>query len=170
MKPDKTIPALYGGTIMGIISSIPVLNLLNCLCCAPILLGGLLAVYFYKKNFTSETPPLTSNDCITVGALSGVFGAIIATVLSLITVQLFGNITMEMLLEWLRNAEIDLPEEFWESMEQGMSDVKNLGQITLGLIVSLIIYSIFGLLGGLIGYSIFKPKQQVMTPPYTTPL
>src|SRR5258708_39925789 len=91
-KPDKLIPALYGGIIMGLISSIPFLNLVNCLCCAGVLLGGFLAVMFYKKNFTPDTPPFTSGDCLAVGAMAGVVGAFVGTILSLIFAAIFGDV------------------------------------------------------------------------------
>ena len=42
-KPDKIIPALYGGIIMALVSTIPFVSFINCLCCAGIMLGGLLA-------------------------------------------------------------------------------------------------------------------------------
>ena len=80
-KPDKLIPAIYGGIIMGVISAVPFLNFINCLCCAGILLGGFFAVMFYKNNFTPDTPPFTSSDCMVVGVLSGVCGAVVGTVL-----------------------------------------------------------------------------------------
>ena len=81
-KPDKFIPALYGGVIMGIVSSVPFLSAINCLCCAGIMFGGFLAVFFYKNNFTPDTPPYTTGDCMAVGALAGVVGAFVGTVLN----------------------------------------------------------------------------------------
>lgn len=169
VKPDKLIPALYGGVIMAIISAIPFLSMINCLCCAGVLLGGFLSIFFYKNNFTPDTPPYTSGDCMAVGALAGVFGAIIGTVLSIISLQLFGNITGEMILEMLQNMNIELPEEAWDVMREQMAAGMSIGTVFMQLFFSLIIDTLFGLLGGLIGYGIYKPKQQIMPPPMPQP-
>jgi len=39
-KPSILMPALFGGIITGVLSGIPFLNFINCLCCAGVLLGG----------------------------------------------------------------------------------------------------------------------------------
>lgn len=158
-KPDKFIPSLYGGIIIGIISSVPFLNLLNCLCCAGVIGGGILAVFFYKQNFTPETPPYTSGDCLAVGVFSGLIGALVGTALSVIFLSLFGNVVGEYLLEFLKSSDIEIPQEALESIEQAFSQQLTLISIITDLIVSAILYSIFGMLGGLIGYNIFKTKQ-----------
>ena len=168
-KPDKLIPALYGGVIMALISAIPFINFLNCLCCAGIMLGGFFAVFFYKNNFTADTPPYTSGDCMGVGALAGVFGAIIGTVLSLAFIALFGNFWGEYVLGIIRTLDIDIPAEAFEAMEQSMSAGLSFFSVMIQLLSSLVIDTLFGMLGGLIGYSVYKPKKVAMPPPPMTP-
>lgn len=163
-KPDKLIPALYGGVIMGLISAIPFLNFLNCFCCAGILLGGILAVMFYKNNFTPDTPPFTSGDCMAVGALAGVAGAVVNVFLTIAFLALFGNITQQFLLDFLHSMNLQLPDEAWRAIEEGLTEDKTGFALAMNFVVGLFIDSIFGLLGGLIGYSIFKPKQTPMPP------
>jgi hypothetical protein len=164
-KPDKLLPAIYGGIIMGLLSEIPFVNLINCLCCAGLIIGGLMAVFFYKSNFTPDTVPFTAGDCLSVGALSGVFGALTATVLSLIISAMFGDVMMEFLRNWIENSNIKLPdqvrEQFYEALETESSSVS----FVTNFFFSIIIFPLFGLLGGLIGYGIFKPNQQLMPPP-----
>ena len=162
-KPAKIIPALYGGIIMGLISSIPFLAIVNCLCCAGILSGGFLAVLFYKKNFTPETPPFTAGDCLALGALAGVFGAVVDTILSLVFIAIFGNIAQEFLLNFVRN--LNIPQEALDIIEEAVNQATSGAAIFLNFITTLISYSLFGMLGGLIGYGIYKPKQQTMPPP-----
>ncbi len=168
-KPDKFIPALYGGIIMGLISSIPFLNLVNCLCCAGVLFGGFLAVMFYKNNFTPDTPPFTSGDCIAVGALSGVVGAVVGTALSLIFNAIFGDVARQFLLNVLKNSNLQLPPEVMDRLEEAMNEGASGFRIILRFFPSLFAEALFGLLGGLIGYSIFKPKQQVPVAPPPMP-
>lgn len=164
-KPDKIIPALYGGVIIGVISAVPFLSIINCLCCAGVLLGGFLAVYFYKNNFTPDTMPYTTGDCMLVGVIAGVFGAIIDTILSATFMMLFGNVAQEFILEILRNMDLQLPEEAWDAIEEAFSGEFTAFVLFMGLVFNLIFFSIFGLLGGLIGYSVYKPKPQIPPPP-----
>ncbi len=169
-KPDKMIPALYGGIIMGVISAVPFLSIINCLCCAGVLLGGVLAVMFYKNNFTPDTPPFTTGDCMAVGALSGVFGAVVGAVLGSFFLAIFGNISGEFILEFLKNSNINLPPEALDQMEQGFRESASASQFFISLGTSLIVDPLFGLLGGLLGYSIFKPKKPPYNPfPMTPP-
>ncbi|TLY32330.1 MAG: hypothetical protein E6K56_03505 [Ignavibacteria bacterium] len=158
-KPDKKIPALYGGIIMGLVSSIPFLSLINCLCCAGILLGGFLGVMFYKKNFTPDTPPFTAGDCAAVGALAGVVGAVVGTVLSLLFVALVGDVARQFILDLLKNSNLQLPQGFLQMFEERMREGATGLALVFRLMAALVIDSVFGLLGGLIGYSVFKTKQ-----------
>ena len=168
-KPDKTIPAIYGGLVMGLISAIPFLSILNCFCCAGVMLGGFLAVYFYKNEFTPDTPPFTSGDCVAVGALAGVMGAVIGTALSLFILMVFGNVTRQILLGILHNLNLNLPQELWDKIEESLNEGLTFFKIIADLFGSLVIDTIFGLLGGLIAYSIYKPKPQLMPPPPPPP-
>ena len=161
-KPSKLMPALYGGLIMGAISGLPVLNLLNCLCCAGILLGGFLSVMFYKNEFAPNMPPLTNADCIQVGAIAGLFGALFGTILHILTLATLGNVSNEMMLEMMRN--FNLPPEILDRMEQSVTQSDQMTGLSIGIsfVTSLIIDPLFGLLGGLIGFSVFKPKPSPM--------
>jgi len=169
-KPDKLIPAVYGGAIMALISAIPFINFVNCLCCAGVMLGGFLAVFFYKNNFPPDsTLTYTSGDCMGVGALAGVFGAVFGTILSFAVMALFGNFWIEYLLEMMRSFNVDIPSEAMEAMEQSMSAGISAFSIIFQLIANLIIDTLFGLVGGLIGYSVYKPKKSAMPPPMPQP-
>jgi len=81
-----------GGVIMGAISGIPFLNFINCLCCAGIIFGGFMAVFFYNKDLKPGDPPLMSSDALQLGALAGVFGAITGDILTVILHFALGNI------------------------------------------------------------------------------
>jgi hypothetical protein len=168
-KPDKLIPALYGGVIMALISSIPFISMVNCLCCAGVMLGGFLAVFFYKNNFTPDTPPFTSGDCMAVGALAGVFGAIIGTVLSIAFLALFGNIMGAFILDIMKNMNLNIPGEAIDAIEESLNSPLTFFSMVLQLFGGLAIDSLFGLLGGLIGYSVYKPKGHMIPPPMPQP-
>jgi hypothetical protein len=167
-KPNKLMPALYGGIIMGVISGIPFLNLLNCCCCAGILLGGVLAVFFYKNDLKEGMPPLTSGDAIEVGALAGVIGAVIGSILTAGFLAALGNVSGQAIMGILERLKDQMPPG---TLDQAEQKIREGGFSILQLVISLVVDTVFGLLGGLIGFAIFKPKPQMLhaQPPAVPP-
>jgi hypothetical protein len=160
-KPSKLMPALFGGIITGVLSGIPFLNFINCVCCAGVLLGGFMAVFFYNKDITPQMSPLTSKDGLQLGALSGLFGAVVGTIISALLLAIIGNPAGQAMFDLVYNLYDSMgildqmPPDAIDQMEQGMKE----GELSaMSVIGSLIVYPIFGLLGGLIGYSVYKPK------------
>jgi hypothetical protein len=170
-KPNKLSPALYGGIVMGVISGVPFLNLLNCFCCAGILLGGFLAVFFYTRDLTPESPPLSSSDGLQLGAYAGLFGAVIGTTLSAVFLLAVGNMSAEFIAALLREMSDIFPEETLEQLDQAFEQSRELTPLAVvwQFMYSIIIDPLFGLLGGLIGYSVYKPKPVTVNlqPPST---
>jgi hypothetical protein len=162
-KPNKMLPALYGGIILAVISNIPFLNFVNCLCCAGVLFGGFMAVFFYKNELGEGSSPLASSDGIQLGALAGLFGAVIGFVLQFLLLKIIGNVTGEAMFSMMENMFGDkMPPESLEQMREGMTEG---GVSVMNFVVGLIINPIFGLLGGLIGFQVFKPKTVVLPSP-----
>ncbi len=178
MKPSKMLPVLYAGVLTGVISSVPILNFVNCCCCAGILAGGILGVFFYKQHFNPQMPQMTSGDCLSVGALTGLVGAIVSFLLSGMFLALFGNVAKDFILHQLQNSNLPFPPNSLDEFEHSLQDMET-GFSLLNFIFNAIIDPIFGLLGGLIGWLIFKPKeivyvqqiiQQPIPPPQEPPL
>ena len=169
-KPTKFLASLYGGLVIATISSVPGLNLINCLCCAGIMLGGLVAVFIYSRELTPEMLPLTAGDGVLLGALSGVMAAFLSLLLHLVVYALFGNIAERIIYEIVHSifdatnvpAEVSqmFDEKFREALERGLTPLF----LFLSLIQDLVLYTLFGLLGGLIGYGIFKKGGQQIQP------
>lgn len=166
-NPSKLVPALIGGCVIGVLSTIPIINMGNCLCCMWILLGGVLGVYLYRREF----PPgyeLSSGDGAVVGLLSGIFGALFFTFLTYFFWAIVGLKPSHELLQsiWESRGEIS-PE-----MEEFIEDLQMKGELSplfvfIQLLFSLIIYSIFGTLGGIIGASILKKRGKTDEPAQT---
>lgn len=152
---------------MTAIAVIPGLKLVNCLCCAGVMLGGFLAVFFYKNDLKESSPPLTNGDALALGALAGLIGAVLTSVLSIIAMSLFG-MAMGSGFKQLEDMGYshNLPPEALE-MVRWLTQ----GSVLMGFIffVNLIIDPLFGLLGGLIGYAVFKPKTPPVMPPPPAP-
>ncbi|MBM4165682.1 MAG: hypothetical protein FJ218_01970 [Ignavibacteria bacterium] len=156
-KPSKMLPVLYAGVLTGVISSFPLLSFINCCCCAGILGGGVIAVFFYKQHFIPEMPLMTSGDCLQVGALSGLVGACISFLLSGFFTALFGEMMREMILRWFSDSRNLFPPDAFYQLENAMRQME-MGYSFWNLIFSLLLYPVFGMFGGFIGWGIFKPK------------
>lgn len=175
-KPSKFRSAGLAGVAMGVVSSMPGLSLINCCCCAGIIGGGVLAMYLYKQEFREDMPPLETTDGLILGILAGLVGAFSATVINLMILLVFGSWEAEMMrgimdkiLDSIErsgsipgSAADNMRTMLDDAMKQSMSVVG----ILSGLIMNLIIFPIFGMLGGLLGYSFFRPKP---VPPSAPP-
>ncbi len=156
-KPDKIRPALFGGITIAIISTVPGLNFVNCFCCAGVIFGGFLAVYFYNKNLQQmENVQLTYNDGMVIGLMAGAFGAIIGSILS----SVIGTNLQQQINKMMQYSE-EFPPELEDALYKLSEEQSTMSLIIIGLIMSLIIYCIFALLGGIIGVSIFNKKKAV---------
>jgi hypothetical protein len=177
-KPSKLRPAILGGIIVGAISGIPGLNLLNCCCCAGILLGGALSVYFYKQEFTNEMPPMESSDALILGIVAGIIGALLTTILNATISLLLGPVETQMMRNFMEKLMQKLEDRgsipsgtmdnMRDQFERAIKEGGTIGGILRSLIYALILYPIFSMLGGLIGFGMFGRKKP--TPPSQPPL
>ena len=145
-QQSKLVPAVWGGLLIGVISGVPVLNFINCACCAGVIAGGILAVYIYRNNI-DPTEPLIMGDGAVLGLLAGVFGAVIGSILD----GLFGVMTYDFLLK--ASEYIDDPE-LKGILESFDPKIMGPGIFILGFLFDLVIDCVFGLLGGLLGIAL----------------
>ncbi|MGQ9815610.1 MAG: hypothetical protein ACUVR3_10765, partial [Candidatus Roseilinea sp.] len=75
------IAAGIAGVAMGILSSIPILSLGNCLLCGWVWGGAIFAVWLYKRNENSVT--VTTGQGIVIGLVAALIGAVTSWVLSI---------------------------------------------------------------------------------------
>lgn len=158
-SPSKLIPALIGGTIIGFLSALPIINMGNCLCCMWVILGGGLSVYFYWRELPPQVP-INSGDGILVGLLAGLFGALFGTFLNYIF-MVFGFAPWQDIFQnILENTDEMTPE--LEELLNSFNEGKGLSQamVLFMLIVNIIQDSIFGMIGGLIGVRLLKNREK----------
>lgn len=170
-KPNKFRIALISGAVIGVVAAIPGLSLINCCCCAGVWLGGVLAMYLYKQQFTEGMPPLESSDALMLGLMAGVIGAFVTTCINVLIFVTFGPVEAELVRSIIgkvldRMAEqgsvpSDMVETLKGQFEQSVKEAGRMSSIFGGLFITLIVYPIFAILGALLGYAIFRPK----TPP-----
>jgi uncharacterized BrkB/YihY/UPF0761 family membrane protein len=168
-SPDKLKPALIGGAAAGVASAIPLLSCVNLFCCALVIGGGFLAAYLYIKDAppTAEAP---LGDGALVGLLAGVVAAVVGTVIGAV-IQLImagaglGGMNSEQLEQIFEQLDQDVPPFLEEMLAGGFSIVA----ILLGFVFSLVLYSIFSTLGGVLGAAILHKKAPPAAPVATAP-
>ena len=111
---------------------------------------------------------MESSDALMVGLLSGLVGAAGATLLSTMFAFITGPLENELVygfMERLLDRLVEsgsLPsataDELMTQLEQSMASATSFGTIIAGFFFNIIIYPIFGMLGGLIGFGLTKRK------------
>ncbi|MGQ0733565.1 MAG: hypothetical protein ACT4QD_07925 [Acidobacteriota bacterium] len=176
MEPSKVQPALLGGVAIGVLSALPLVNTLNVCCCAWVLFGGALAAYLMQQNHPA---PVSTGDGALVGLMAGGVGAVVTSLLS-IPMSLAMGPFQARILEQVLNRSAEMPPEVRSFLEQLQGSIGGGALIGVGfilsLIFSLVLFSIFGLIGGILGAVMFRknvppppPPPQGFTPGSFTP-
>jgi hypothetical protein len=144
------LSALIAGAVIGVLGNLPVLNLINCFLCVWVWVGGVLAVFLYRR-FQPGGPALTGAQGAGLGALSGLIGAFVGVVVfaltSFISMPLFNSLARSLEIEG------DLP---WEA--GGFPTL--VASAFFFLVVDAIAYPLFGALSGLITASLLRQEPR----------
>jgi hypothetical protein len=114
IRPSYAQPALVGGLVMGVLSSLPIIAAGNLCCCLWIVSGGLVAAYVLQHNYAA---PIAPGDGALVGLLAGVIGAVIQVVLSIPINLIVGPFESEMLQRVIDMAG-NMPPELRDALER----------------------------------------------------
>ena len=149
MDNQRIISAGFvGGLVAGALNSIPILNFINCFCCAGIMLGGAVALIYYDRSFAIREylPPATA---VTIGITAGLFGAFISLGIDYIIYINFGHWEIEFLYDLLDEMD-EVPSalgEMLDELEQELQAGFIWGSI---LFRNLILMPIFCLIGAVL--------------------
>jgi hypothetical protein len=138
---------------MGVLSAVPVVNLGNVCCCLWVILGGVVAAYLLQEQ---EPAPINVSDGAIVGLFAGIFGAVVALVIS---------IPVRLMLAPLQRMVFDRLSQSGQLPPQFESFIASSALGVIGLIISFVFMlcagAIFSTAGGVLGVAIFNKK----TPP-----
>jgi hypothetical protein len=153
-------PALTGGVLLGILSALPFVSAGNCLCCAWVIGGGVLAAHLYVTN---SPVAVTLGRGVLLGLFAGIIGAVVDTLLSIPLHLVLTRMGMG-LGEQLRQAlgQIpNLPSETRSMLESIFSGQGNIGIVFLIVagFLKMVIYGIVAMLGGGLGVAIFEKRK-----------
>lgn len=162
-QPSKFAPVLVSSSIMIILSLFPVLNLINLICCAGIVIGGAAGTYFYARQLDKIGQTVQNKDGIMIGLLSGIISAIIYVIFSTLIMMLSKQNPVEMVYEMARQYGIGIPPESENILKQISEDYSKNGfsffMIGAQLISTMVSNCIFGPLGGLLAASMYNKRK-----------
>ncbi len=136
------------GTLAALLTVTPIASIVNCLVCGWLWIAGIAAVWMYRANTGEVVAPRGG---IILGLVAGAFGAVVATLLTALT----GIGASPIPAEQLAQIEEQLGPDAVEMIRMIASPG---GSLTISLLVNVVVYPLFGLIGGLIGASIFKNR------------
>lgn len=172
-SPSKVKPAIIGGAIMAITSSVPYISLINCACCAGIMLGGLTSVYLYLRSLPPDEPPLQSKHGLILGAFAGIFGAIFETLITVLIFKFLSSGYIDQIYIEIEKNISDM-ESQGQEVPQIITEIQNalaylsqeIGEKGFSLVLTilmLVFYTmkdvLFGLIGGLIGVAVLQKRR-----------
>ena len=155
---DFLQPALAGGMFLGLLSSIPIIQAGNCLCCMWVLGGGGLAAYMLMQQ--RSTGGVSFGDGAFAGVMSGLIGAVVATLISIPTKLFMSRFLagqQSAMEEALREYPID--EATRELLLRMASPEVSVVTILPTFIMNLIIFSLFAMIGGILTVAIVNNQR-----------
>ena len=149
--------ALLGGVLAGIASALPLLSLL---CCGWAMGGGAFAAWVLISDSGGQAP---TGRCGTAGFLAGlVAGMVCAPLTGLVNQMLQGADEIEsqaaQITSMMGSGADQISPEMMEAVIRGTSFIEfNLWSV-FAIVFFAFIFSLFGLIGGLIGSALFGRK------------
>lgn len=143
---------MLGSAVVAVLST-SYLGLINCLCCAGVIIGAMVAVWHYTN--TNELTIPTGEGAV-MGLIAAVVGTVVAFVLNMILTSMGLGLEaaiQEFVLD--RFGDQMSPEQLAD-MEEQFEASSSLGARLVNGVIGLAVSSVFGAIGGALGASLFK--------------
>lgn len=164
-QPSKFTPVIISSFLMVFISIFPVLNLLNLLCCAGIIIGGAAGTYYYGRQLEKTGSFIQNKDGIMIGLLAGIISAIIYVIFSTLIMMISQQNPVELVYKMTEQYNIPIPPESEKMLQTVFNEYQKNGFSTIMIGVELfsriVSHCIFGPLGGLLAASIMNKRRNV---------
>lgn len=161
-QPSMIKSALIGGVVAGVVSSIPIVGMLNACCCALLIGGGLLSAFLYSKESKAAGVGFRAGGGATIGLLAAPFYSITTAIMGALMKAVglapdLSEILMQMEENGMQPEQLEMVEKVFGMIG---GDGNFLIALVGGLIFNLILGAIFCTIGGLIGGAVFKSEPQ----------
>jgi hypothetical protein len=147
---DFLKPSLKAGVGLGVLTGIP---FVSCLCCIWVIGGGALATWLLDKQ---RPGTLKYGDGALAGAISGLIGAIVATIIGIPLQRLF--LPPDRVLALIEQFAPNLPPEARDSIMQSFGQL-NVSQVLIQLVMNIVLFGVFAMVGGCLSVAILNRKK-----------
>ena len=161
--PSMLKPALIAGAAFGVAGAIPVVNWINCACCALIIGCGFVAAFLYSRQCTAAGAGFTVGNGAVVGLASGLVYGVVTGVVSAVITTVFGVGDLDEIVDQLGGVGTMDPQVL-DQINRFMESTGPAVLSLIGLFFSIVFGVIFGTVGGLIGGAVFKSIAPPPTP------
>ncbi len=159
-SPSMLKPALISGIAFGIAGAIPVVNWINCACCALIIGCGLLAAFLQSKQCRQAGVEFRPGNGATVGLVSGLIYGVVSGILGGLINAAMGGAEWNEIIQQIQSSGANLDPEVIDQISGFMESSGSAMLFLIGLFFALFFGAIFGVIGGLIGGSAFKVEAK----------
>ena len=162
-QPSKFAPVLVSSAIMVILSIFPVLNLINLVCCAGIIIGGAAGTYYYSRQLEKNGQVLQNKDGMMIGLLSGIIAAVFYVIFSTFIIMATKQNPVEIVYKMTEQYGFQLPPESEKVLQQVNDEYSEHGfsflVIGMELFTRIVSNCIFGPLGGILAASLINKRK-----------
>ncbi len=155
---DFIRPVLIAGAVMGILSSIPLVQFGNCVCCMWGVTGGGFGAWLLGRKQSGGAGALSYGDGALVGVLSGLFGGLLAAVASILRLLTIDRDSLAELEETFLELAPEIDPEMFEVFLQFMELSPISVLVTLS--INLIVFPMFAAIGGILMIAIMGRKKE----------
>lgn len=162
----KYLSALVCGFGAAVLTTIPGLESIACCLLVPI--ASIISVRLYKKSIP-DTTKLNTGTGVILGLLTGIFAAVFASTFEIILTYVTKTndliVGLPQAEKVIRDLNLgDAAEQSMELLREMASEIKTSGFSFLYTVIitfsNLLTYSIFGMLGGVIGTAIINRRNK----------
>ncbi len=148
---------------MVFISIFPVLNMLNLLCCAGIIIGGAAGTWYYARQLEKAGQFIQNKDGIMIGLLAGIISAIVYVIFSTTIMMIAKQNPVELVYKMTEQWGFTIPPESEKMLRTVYEDYQKNGfspiMIGVELVSRIVSHCIFGPIGGLLVASILNKRR-----------
>jgi hypothetical protein len=141
--------SLLGGLFIGILSALPIVGAANYCCCLWVVVGGLLTTYLRQQG---RLTTIEAAEAAVSGLFAGLIGSIIYIAFSVLLLSVSGD-AIESQIRALAEQYPQMPPDVRDRL-LAFSAGPNL--VLLMAFVTIPMYAIFAMLGGLLGLLFFR--------------
>jgi hypothetical protein len=155
---DFIQPALAGGMFLGVLSSLPIIGVGNCICCMWVVGGGAFAAFLLMKQ--RPAGGIAYGDGAFAGVMSGLFGAVVATIISIpmkVLMARFLTPQQDALERAMQDAGIEGPMK--DLMLRMASSEITVPTVLFTFITYLLVFALFAMIGGILMVAIVNKQK-----------